>query len=128
MEEVLHELREHAAPDGTVTILFSDMEGYTEMTERLGDIQAREILYVHNQIIREKVTAVGGFVNAKVISGFGASLSTQMLLVGFMPLVGAMGANDAYFGEPAVSTPEHGEILWSTLVEIWQEAIKAEMG
>jgi len=41
---------------------------------------------------------------------------------------GAMGANDAYFGEPAVSTAEHGEILWQTLVEIWQEAIKSEMG
>jgi creatinine amidohydrolase len=41
---------------------------------------------------------------------------------------GAMGANDAYFGEPAVSSPEHGEILWSTLVELWVEAIKAEMG
>lgn len=39
------------------------------------------------------ITAVGGFINAKVIAGFGASLSTQMLLVGFMPLVGAMGGN-----------------------------------
>jgi class 3 adenylate cyclase len=55
------ELRSHAAPDGTVTILFSDMEGYTEMTERLGDIQAREILYAHNQIIREQVAKCGGF-------------------------------------------------------------------
>jgi class 3 adenylate cyclase len=55
------ELRSHAAPDGTVTILFSDMEGYTEMTERLGDIRAREILYAHNQIIREQVVACGGF-------------------------------------------------------------------
>jgi len=41
---------------------------------------------------------------------------------------GAMGANDAYFGEPAVSSPEHGEILWQTLIEIWTDAIKAEMG
>jgi class 3 adenylate cyclase len=55
------ELRSHAAPDGTVTILFSDMEGYTEMTERLGDLRAREILYAHNQIIREQVVACGGF-------------------------------------------------------------------
>jgi class 3 adenylate cyclase len=55
------DLRSHAAPDGTVTILFSDMEGYTEMTERLGDLQAREILYAHNQIIREQVAACGGF-------------------------------------------------------------------
>jgi class 3 adenylate cyclase len=54
-------LRSHAAPDGTVTILFSDMEGYTEKTERLGDLRAREILYAHNQIIREHVVSCGGF-------------------------------------------------------------------
>jgi class 3 adenylate cyclase len=55
------DLRSVAAPDGTVTILFSDMEGYTEMTERLGDLKAREILYAHNQIIREHVVSCGGF-------------------------------------------------------------------
>jgi class 3 adenylate cyclase len=55
------ELRSVAAPDGTVTIVFSDMEGYTEMTERLGDLRAREILYAHNQIIREQVASCGGF-------------------------------------------------------------------
>ena len=55
------DLRSHAAPDGTVTIVFSDMEGYTEMTERLGDLRAREILYAHNQIIREQVAKCGGF-------------------------------------------------------------------
>jgi class 3 adenylate cyclase len=55
------DLRSHAAPDGTVTILFSDMEGYTEKTERLGDLRAREILYAHNQIIREHVASCGGF-------------------------------------------------------------------
>ena len=31
------DLRPHAAPDGTVTILFTDIEGSTAMTERLGD-------------------------------------------------------------------------------------------
>ena len=55
------QLRSHAAPDGTVTIMFTDIEGYTELTERLGDLQAREILYVHNQIIREQVAACGGY-------------------------------------------------------------------
>src|SRR3970282_2349459 len=30
------DLRTHAAPDGTVTIMFSDIEGSTAMTERLG--------------------------------------------------------------------------------------------
>lgn len=39
------------------------------------------------------ITAIGGFINAKVITDYGSSLSTQMLLVGFMPLVGALGGN-----------------------------------
>ena len=55
------QLRSHAAPDGTVTIMFTDIEGYTELTERLGDLQAREILYLHNQVIREQVAACGGY-------------------------------------------------------------------
>jgi len=39
------------------------------------------------------ITAVGGFINAKIIADYGGSLSQQMLLVGFMPLVGALGGN-----------------------------------
>jgi Regulator of chromosome condensation (RCC1) repeat len=31
------DLRTHAAPDGTVTIMFSDIEGSTAMADRLGD-------------------------------------------------------------------------------------------
>ena len=38
----------HTAPDGTVTILFSDIEGSTEMTERLGDRRWIEVLREHN--------------------------------------------------------------------------------
>jgi class 3 adenylate cyclase len=55
------DLRRHAAPDGTVTILFSDIEGYSRMTERLGDQRAQELLRVHNAIIREQLRAQGGF-------------------------------------------------------------------
>jgi len=51
----------HTAPDGTVTILFSDIEGSTGMFERLGDRRAQEILRMHNRIVREQVAAHGGF-------------------------------------------------------------------
>ncbi|MBI3843803.1 MAG: creatininase family protein [Planctomycetes bacterium] len=37
----------------------------------------------------------------------------------------AMGAHDAYFGEPAASTAAEGERLWTVLVEIWMEALRA---
>jgi class 3 adenylate cyclase len=49
------------APDGTVTILFSDIEGSTAMTERLGDQRWLGLLREHNVIVREQVAAHGGF-------------------------------------------------------------------
>jgi tetratricopeptide (TPR) repeat protein len=49
------DLRGQSAADGTVTILFSDIERYTEMTERLGDSRSQEILHAHNAILRREV-------------------------------------------------------------------------
>jgi class 3 adenylate cyclase len=49
------------APDGTVTILFSDIAGYTPMTERLGDLRAGELLATHNKIVRSQVASHGGY-------------------------------------------------------------------
>jgi class 3 adenylate cyclase len=51
----------HAAPDGTVTLLFSDMAGFTAMTERLGDLRAREVVRVHNRTVRDQLEAHGGY-------------------------------------------------------------------
>ncbi|HLA19051.1 MAG TPA: adenylate/guanylate cyclase domain-containing protein, partial [Dehalococcoidia bacterium] len=55
------DLRPHAAPDGTVTIMFSDIEGSTAMTERLGDRRFIELLREHNAIVREQLAAHDGF-------------------------------------------------------------------
>jgi class 3 adenylate cyclase len=54
------DLRPHAAPDGTVTVLFTDIERFTATTERLGDLRAQEILRAHGAIVREQVSAHGG--------------------------------------------------------------------
>jgi class 3 adenylate cyclase len=51
----------HAAPDGTVTLLFSDMQGFTAMTEKLGDLKARDVIREHNQIVRTQLAAHGGY-------------------------------------------------------------------
>jgi class 3 adenylate cyclase/tRNA A-37 threonylcarbamoyl transferase component Bud32 len=50
-----------AAPDGTVTIMFSDIEDSTAMTEHLGDRRWMEVLRGHNAIVRDQVRAHGGF-------------------------------------------------------------------
>ena len=54
------DLRAHAAPDGTVTLMFSDMEDFTGMTERLGDVKAHRVVQAHNRIVREHVKTHGG--------------------------------------------------------------------
>ena len=54
------EIRHHAAPDGTVTILFSDIEDSTSMTERLGDERWIGLLRSHNAIFRDRLAAHDG--------------------------------------------------------------------
>lgn len=45
---------------GLLTILFTDLEGSTAMTQRLGDARAQEIVRAHNTIVRREVSARGG--------------------------------------------------------------------
>src|SRR5439155_13866511 len=70
------DLRSRAAPDGTVTILFTDIEGSPAMTERLGDHRAQEILGAHNRIVREQVAAHGGFEVKSQGDGFMLAFSS----------------------------------------------------
>ncbi len=55
------DLRAHAAPDGTVTILFSDIEDSTVLTERLGDEAWLEVLREHNAVFRREVARHRGY-------------------------------------------------------------------
>ncbi|MGI8793108.1 MAG: adenylate/guanylate cyclase domain-containing protein, partial [Acidimicrobiales bacterium] len=59
--EQWRELRTRVAPEGTVTIMFSDIEGFTTIMERLGDHQASVLLKEHNDIIRGAVEKHRGF-------------------------------------------------------------------
>jgi class 3 adenylate cyclase len=42
-------------PEGTVTILFTDVVGSTGLTNRLGDDDAREILGACDELVRRQV-------------------------------------------------------------------------
>jgi len=55
------DIRSFASADGTVTILFSDIENSTLMTERLGDERWLEVLRAHNAVFREHLSAHGGY-------------------------------------------------------------------
>ncbi|HET8592820.1 MAG TPA: adenylate/guanylate cyclase domain-containing protein, partial [Solirubrobacterales bacterium] len=61
LEEERPDMRAHAAPDGTVAILFSDIEDSTVLTERLGDERWLELLREHNAIFREQVARHQGY-------------------------------------------------------------------
>lgn len=48
------------SPEGAVTIMFSDIEGSTEMVERLGDDDWFRVLRAHNRLVRDLVARHGG--------------------------------------------------------------------
>jgi class 3 adenylate cyclase len=64
------DIKAHAAPDGTVTILFSDIEDSAALTERLGDQAWQELLRWHNALIRTQLRAHGGFEVKTLGDGF----------------------------------------------------------
>jgi class 3 adenylate cyclase len=58
------------------TILFTDMEGSTALTQRLGDAKARELLRTHEGIVRDALKAHGGSEVKTMGDGFMASFSS----------------------------------------------------
>ncbi len=61
LEEEQPDMRAHMAPDGTVAILFSDIEDSTVLTERLGDERWLQLLREHNAIFREQLDRHDGY-------------------------------------------------------------------
>ncbi len=58
------------------TILFTDMEGSTALTQRLGDARARDLLREHERMVREGLKAHGGSEVKTMGDGFMASFSS----------------------------------------------------
>lgn len=65
-----------AADAGPVTILFTDVEGSTALTERLGDAEAREALREHERIVRAALKAHSGSEIKTMGDGFMASFGS----------------------------------------------------
>jgi class 3 adenylate cyclase len=59
-----------AAPDGTVTVLFSDIEDSTALNERLGDDPFVRLLAAHDRAVRTQVARHGGHVVKSQGDGF----------------------------------------------------------
>ncbi|HUF52319.1 MAG TPA: adenylate/guanylate cyclase domain-containing protein [Dehalococcoidia bacterium] len=58
------------------TVLFTDIEGSTSLTERLGDAAARSLLRDHERIVREALRAHGGVEVKTMGDGFLASFAS----------------------------------------------------
>jgi class 3 adenylate cyclase len=67
---------EPVSAGGFCTILFTDVEGSTALTQRLGDAKAREVLRNHERIVREALRAHGGAEVKAMGDAFMASFSS----------------------------------------------------
>lgn len=65
-----------AASQGLAIILFTDVEGSTALTERLGDEAARELLRAHEEIVRHQLQRHGGVEVKTMGDGFMTSFSS----------------------------------------------------
>ena len=63
-------------PGSFRTIFFTDIEGSTELTERLGDAKARDLLREHERITRDALAKHGGAEIKTMGDGFMASFSS----------------------------------------------------
>jgi class 3 adenylate cyclase len=55
------DLERASAPDGTVTLLFSDIEGSTDLNRELGDERWLRLLSAHNALVRAQIREHGGY-------------------------------------------------------------------
>jgi class 3 adenylate cyclase/pimeloyl-ACP methyl ester carboxylesterase len=67
-----------STPGAFRTILFTDVEGSTAMTQRLGDAKAREVMREHERITRECLHAHGGSEVKTMGDGFMASFGSAV--------------------------------------------------
>jgi len=63
-------------PGGIHTILFTDIEGSTALTQRLGDARARELMREHERLTREALASHGGAEVKTMGDGFMASFNS----------------------------------------------------
>jgi len=72
-----------AAPDGTVTVVFTDIEGSTEMAERMGDRQWMDLLRWHDRVLHQTAQHYAGFVVKSQGDGFMLAFSSASRALDF---------------------------------------------
>jgi class 3 adenylate cyclase len=72
-----------AAPDGTVTVVFTDIECSTEMAEQMGDRKWMDLLRWHDRLLHETAQRHGGFVVKSQGDGFMLAFSSASRALDF---------------------------------------------
>jgi len=89
------DLQTRVAPDGTVTLLFTDIEGSTPLAERLGDLRWFALLREHNAIVREQVARFGGFevktIGDAFMVAFGSARRAVLCAIGVQEAISRYG-------------------------------------
>jgi class 3 adenylate cyclase/ketosteroid isomerase-like protein len=91
------DFRVRVAPDGTVTLLFTDIEGSTPLAERLGDLRWLALLREHNALVREQIAHHGGFevktIGDAFMVAFGSARRALLCAIGIQQAVARYGAD-----------------------------------
>ena len=70
-----------ASIEGTVSIMFTDLEGSTELLTSLGDEENQELLHTHNNLIREQISSHSGIEVKAMGDGFMVVFSSARRVV-----------------------------------------------
>jgi class 3 adenylate cyclase len=65
------------APEGTVTFMFTDMQGSTDLVRDLGDIKSREIFRIHEEVLTNAILENEGYVVKEQGDGFMAAFDSS---------------------------------------------------
>lgn len=88
-------------PEGTVTVLFSDVEGSTDLRTREGDDVAQEVMRTHEKMLREQIDLFGG--HEVVFMGDGFMVAFGSARKGIECAIGIQRCFDAH----NATGPEH---------------------
>jgi len=64
-------------PEGTVTFMFTDIVGSTDLVRGLGDIRSRDLFRSHEEILRDTITRNQGFIVKEQGDGFMAAFPSS---------------------------------------------------
>ncbi len=100
------------APPGLVTILFTDIESSTALTQRLGDAKAQEVVRAHNTIVRDALRQRGGseikHTGDGIMASFPSASGALECAVTIQRAVGTHNRGEAGGGrDPRPSSPDH---------------------